>query len=55
MPAKEIWDRPPREIDVMNRYFEVVPARLVTMIATERGAYAPETIRTMLAQARAQK
>lgn len=53
MPAKELWDRPPREIDVLNRYFEVVPARLVTMVATERGAYAPETIRTMLAQARA--
>ncbi|SRR5712691_578323 len=30
------------------RDFEVTPAQLVTMIATERGAYAPDTIRIML-------
>src|SRR2546427_327173 len=30
------------------RDFEVTPAQLVTMIATERGAYTPETIRIML-------
>ena len=52
MPAKELWDRPPEKIDMMNRYFEVVPSRLVTMVATDRGAYAPDTIRTMLAQAK---
>jgi len=30
------------------RDFEVTPAQLVTMIATERGAYGPDTIRIML-------
>ncbi|HLE54365.1 MAG TPA: hypothetical protein VI999_03880 [Thermoplasmata archaeon] len=55
MSPREVWDRPPEKIDVMNRYFEVTPARLVTMYATERGAYAPDLVRTMLAQAKGQK
>ncbi len=54
MSPREVWDRPPERIDVMNRYFEVIPARLVTMYATERGAYAPDLVRTMLAQAKGQ-
>lgn len=55
MPAREVWEEPPEAIDVRNRYFEVVPGRLVTMVATERGSYAPDVIRTMLAQAKRQK
>jgi len=54
MDPSQVWDDAPKNIDVENRYFEVVPARLVTMVATERGCYAPDTIRTMLAQARVQ-
>ncbi len=52
MNPREVWDNPPERIDIVNRYFEVVPARLVTMYATERGAYAPDIVRTMLAQGR---
>lgn len=55
MNPREVWDRPPEKIDVINRYFEVTPAKLVTMVATERGAFAPDTIKTMLAQAKGQK
>lgn len=54
-PGKEVWDAPPEAIDVENRYFEVTPGRLVTMVATERGSYAPDVIRTMLGQANRQK
>ncbi|MGI0149456.1 MAG: hypothetical protein ACREDF_08000 [Thermoplasmata archaeon] len=32
--------------------FDVTPGRLVTTVVTERGTYTPETIRTMLAQAK---
>ncbi len=51
MNPKELWERPPEKIDVMNRHFEVTPARLVTSIATERGTFAPDLVKTMLAQA----
>jgi translation initiation factor 2B subunit (eIF-2B alpha/beta/delta family) len=51
MNPRELWDRPPEKIDVMNRYFEVTPGRLVTSIVTERGTFAPDIVRTMLAQA----
>jgi len=54
MPSTEVWDRPPEAVDTMNRYFEVVPARLVSRIATERGTFEPETVRTMLSQAKRQ-
>ncbi len=52
MNPKELWENPPERIEIVNRYFEVVPAALVTAIVTERGSYAPDLVRTMLAQAR---
>ncbi len=52
MNPREIWENPPERIEVVNRYFEVVPAALVTAIVTERGSYAPDLVKTMLAQAR---
>lgn len=52
MNPKELWDNPPEQVDVVNRYFELVPASLVTAIVTERGSYAPDLVKTMLAQAR---
>lgn len=52
---KELWDRPPEKVDVMNRHFEVTPARLITNIATERGVFPPDLVKTMLAQAKGQK
>ncbi len=55
MSPREVWENPPEKIDILNPYFELIPARLVTMVATERGSYAPDTIRTMLAQAKGQK
>ena len=48
---KEIWDTPDRAA-ALNRYFEVTPGRLVTIVVTERGTYAPDVVRTMLAPAR---
>jgi len=36
----------------MGRVFDLTPGRLVTIVATERGAYTPDVIRTMLAPAR---
>lgn len=50
MSPEELWSNPPERIDVMNRHFEVTPAKLITMIATERGSLAPDVVRTMLAQ-----
>jgi len=55
MNPREIWENPPERIAMRNRYFEVIPARLVTMVTTERGSYAPDTIRTMLAPAKGQE
>ena len=55
MNPREIWDNPPEKIDVANRHFEVTPARLITMVATERGAYAPDILRTLLSPAKGQK
>lgn len=55
MPAREVWDQPPERIDVANRYFEVVPNRLVTRVVTDRGSYEPDVIRTMLGQAKRQE
>ena len=52
MNPREIWENPPEVVDVVNRYFEVVPAKLVTSIVTERGSFAPDLVKTMLAQAR---
>ncbi len=52
MNAREVWENPPEKIEVVNRYFEAVPAALVTAIVTERGSYAPDLVKTMLAQAR---
>ncbi len=50
-PADEVWDGRGDRIDALNGYFEVTPGRLVTTTVTERGTYAPDVIRTMLAQA----
>lgn len=52
MSPKEVWENPPEQVDVVNRYFEVVPAELVTAIVTERGSYPPDLVRTMMAQAK---
>ncbi len=52
MNPREVWESPPEAIEVVNRYFEVVPATLVSAIVTERGSYAPDLVKTMLAQAR---
>ncbi len=53
MNPREVWENPPERIEVVNRYFEVVPAPLVTAIVTERGSYAPDLVKTMLAQTKA--
>jgi translation initiation factor 2B subunit (eIF-2B alpha/beta/delta family) len=52
MNPREVWDNPPENVDVVNRYFEVVPANLVTMFVTERGSYGPDIIKTMMAQSK---
>lgn len=52
MSPREVWDDPPERVAVVNRYFEVIPADLVTRIVTERGSYPPDVVRTMMAQAR---
>ncbi len=52
MNPREVWENPPERIEVVNRYFEVVPASLVTAIVTERGSYAPDLVKTMIAQSR---
>jgi len=52
MNPKELWENPPEAVDLVNRYFEVVPAKFVTSIVTERGSYAPDLVKTMLAQAK---
>ena len=41
----------PRRPDT-DRLFDLTPGQLVTMVVTERGAYTPDVIRTMLAPAR---
>lgn len=51
MNPREVWPNPPERIDIRNRYFEAVPARLVALYATERGTYAPDIVKTMLSQA----
>jgi translation initiation factor eIF-2B subunit delta len=48
MNPREVWENPPEKVDVLNRYFEVVPAELVTLVVTERGSYPPDILRTMM-------
>ncbi len=48
----EVWDTPADRAEAMNRYFDVTPGRLVTLVATERGSYGPDVIRTMLSPGR---
>lgn len=52
MSPREVWENPPERIEIVNRYFEVVPASLVTSIVTERGSYGPDLVKTMMAQAK---
>ncbi len=52
MNPREVWENPPEQVDVVNRYFEVVPAELVSAIVTERGSYPPDLVRTMMSQAK---
>jgi translation initiation factor eIF-2B subunit delta len=40
-PAEEVWRAPPG-VHVWNRYFESVPARLVTDFVTEEGVHTPD-------------
>jgi translation initiation factor eIF-2B subunit delta len=40
-PAEEVWRAPPG-VHVWNRYFESVPAHLVTDFVTEEGVHTPE-------------
>ncbi len=54
-PPEELWDGRGERIDVLSRYFEVTPGRLVTTTVTERGTYTPAVIQTMLAQARSSR
>lgn len=49
----EVWAEAPPELEVVNRYFELTPARLVTTILTERGGYAPDLVATMMSPGRA--
>lgn len=51
MNPREVWENPPEAVDIVNRYFEVVPARLVGAVVTERGSFAPDLVKTMMAQA----
>ncbi len=50
MNPREVWENPPESVDIVNRYFEVVPAHLVSAIVTERGSFAPDLVKTMMAQ-----
>ena len=50
MNPRELWDSPPDKVEIVNRYFEVVPAGLVTAVVTERGAFPPDLVKTMLAR-----
>ncbi len=47
----EVWDARPKNVEVLNRYFELTPGRLITTFVTERGTYAPDIVRTLLLQA----
>ncbi|MCD6461582.1 MAG: hypothetical protein J7L61_02445 [Thermoplasmata archaeon] len=42
-PPGELWDNPPHNVEVVNRYFEIVPALLLedmeTRVVTENGVY----------------
>jgi translation initiation factor 2B subunit (eIF-2B alpha/beta/delta family) len=47
---EEVWPDAPKGVEVVNRYFELVPGRLITTFVTDRGTYAPDILRTMLAR-----
>ena len=47
---EEVWPNAPEGVDVLNRYFELTPGRLITTFVTERGTYAPDIVRTMLSR-----
>lgn len=41
--AKEVWERPPKGVEISNLAFEMVEPELATGIISELGAYAPAT------------
>ena len=40
--AKEVWDRPPKGVEISNRAFEIVSPKLATGIISELGVYSPD-------------
>ena len=48
----EVWESPREGVEIDNRYFEAVPAELVTRVVSERGGYAPDILRVMLSEGR---
>lgn len=45
--GNEVWEQPPKGVRVYNRYFEIVPASLVTMLVLESGAIKPSRVRPL--------
>lgn len=48
-PADEIWERPPPNVQIANRYFDETPLDLITGIVTERGTLPAAAIEAWLA------
>lgn len=40
--AREVWERPPKNVEVMNLAFERVDPQLLTAIISELGVYSPD-------------
>jgi translation initiation factor 2B subunit (eIF-2B alpha/beta/delta family) len=46
-PGSEVWRKPPAGVSVRNNYFEVVPARHVSVIVLETGVFAPRQVTSL--------
>jgi ribose 1,5-bisphosphate isomerase len=40
--AKEVWDKPPKNVEIVNLAFERVDPKLITAIISELGVYSPD-------------
>jgi translation initiation factor 2B subunit (eIF-2B alpha/beta/delta family) len=48
--GEEVWPDAPGHVRVLNRYFEPIPAELVTLFLTDAGPVAPENLPDLVAR-----
>jgi len=46
-PPDELWEKPPKNVEPANYYFEQIPTELITRFFTEKGSFTPASINSI--------